>query len=64
MINVCEMKYSETEFTPEHLLEAALSDKKRAGKLTTIVVPEAVGHCVLKEVDDDRMLEVFKAGWR
>ena len=51
-----------TGFTPEQLLEAALSDKKRSGKMTSIVVPEAVGCCVLKNVDDELLLEVFKAG--
>lgn len=53
-----------TEYTPEQLLEAALSDKKRAGKMTSIVVPEMVGRCVLKDVDDAQLLEVFRAGWR
>ena len=32
--------------------------------MTTIVVPEAVGHCVLKEVDDACLLEVFRQGRR
>ena len=54
----------ETDFTPEQLLEAALSDKKRSGNQTTIVVPEAVGRCVLRDVDDAQLLEVFNAGWR
>ncbi len=54
----------ETEYMPEQLQEAALSDKKRAGKMTVIVVPEAVGHCVLKEADDALLLEVFRQGRR
>lgn len=53
-----------TGFTPEQLLDAALSDKKRAGKMTTIVVPMAIGHCILKNVDDEQLLEVFSAGWK
>ena len=53
-----------TGFTPEQLLDAALSDKKRSGKMTSIVIPEAVGRCVLKNVDDGQLLEVFKAGMR
>ena len=53
-----------TDFSPEQLLDAALSDKKRSGKKTSIVVPEAIGHCVLKDVDDEQLLEVFKAGMR
>ncbi len=53
-----------TDFSPEELLEAALSDKKRSGRMTTIVVPEEIGRCVLKDVDDAQLLEVFRAGWR
>lgn len=49
-------------FTPDELLKAALSDKKRAGKMTTIVVPQSIGCCILKDVDDDQLLEVFRAG--
>ena len=51
-----------TGFTPDELLEAALSDKKRSGKMTSIVVPEAIGRCVLKDADDGLLLDVFKAG--
>ena len=51
-----------TEFTPEQLLEAALSDKKRTGKTTAIVVPEAIGHCIIKDVTDEQLLQVFIEG--
>ena len=53
-----------TDFEPEELLEAALSDKKRSGKLITIIMPEAIGHCVMREVTREQLLEVFTAGWR
>ena len=53
-----------TDFEPEQLLEAALSDKKRSGKLITIIMPEAIGHCVMREVTREQLLEVFTAGWR
>ena len=54
----------ETAYTPEELLNAALSDKKRSGNTTTLIVPERIGHCVMKEVDDAELLAVFRAGWR
>lgn len=53
-----------TDFEPEELLEAALTDKKRSGKLITIIMPEAIGHCVMREVTRDQLLEIFTAGWR
>ena len=53
-----------TDFPPEELLEAALSDKKRSGKLITIIMPEAIGHCAMREVTREQLLEVFTAGWR
>ena len=53
----------ETSFTPEQLLEAALSDKKRAGNMTSVIIPEALGRCVIENVTDDHLLEIFKAGW-
>ena len=53
-----------TDFEPEELLEAALSDKKRTGKLITIIMPDAIGHCVMREVTREQLLEVFTAGWR
>ncbi len=51
-----------TDFSPEQLLDAALSDKKRAGKMTTVIIPESIGHCVMREVSDTQLLEVFTAG--
>ena len=53
-----------TDFEPEELLEAALTDKKRSGKLITIIMPEAIGHCVMREVTREQLLEIFTAGWR
>ena len=53
-----------TDYEPEELLEAALADKKRSGKLITIIMPDAIGHCVMREVTKEQLLEVFTAGWR
>lgn len=53
-----------TDFEPKELLEAALSDKKRSGKLTTIIMPEAIGHCTMREVTSEQLLDIFEAGWR
>ncbi|NLI52973.1 MAG: 3-dehydroquinate synthase [Clostridiales bacterium] len=51
-----------TEFSPEALAEAALSDKKRAGGSITLVVPHRIGDCSLIDLPVERLAEVFRAG--
>ena len=51
-----------TEFSPEALAEAALSDKKRAGGNITLVIPKKIGDCALMELPVDRLIDVFRAG--
>lgn len=51
-----------TDFSPEALAEAALSDKKRAGGAITLVVPEKIGRCVLKKLPVAELLPVIRAG--
>ncbi len=51
-----------TEYSPEALAQAALSDKKRAGGQITLVVPRAIGVCYLKELPIDQLVDVFRAG--
>ena len=40
---------TETNFTTAELAEAALSDKKRGGGSITLIVPEKIGSCTLRE---------------
>ena len=40
---------TETDFTAAALAQAALSDKKRSGGTITLVVPEKIGVCTLRE---------------
>lgn len=51
-----------TKFSPEALANAALSDKKRAGTQMMLVVPRAIGTCVLKEIPVEQLAGVFRAG--
>ncbi len=51
-----------TEFSPDALANAALSDKKRAGDSITLVVPQKIGDCVLKELPVEQLEQVFRAG--
>lgn len=49
-----------TDFSPEILFEAALSDKKRAGNKITLVLPGCIGHCELYPVPIERFAEWMK----
>lgn len=51
-----------TEFSPEALANAALSDKKRAGGEITLVVPRRIGECSLLDVPVGQLTEIFRAG--
>ena len=51
-----------TEFTPEALAQAALSDKKRAGGRITLVVPKSIGDCMLVDYPVEQLVDVFRAG--
>ena len=52
-----------TEYSPEALAEAALSDKKRAGDSITIVVPREIGVCELMKIPVSELLFVIGTGW-
>ncbi|MEA4891851.1 MAG: 3-dehydroquinate synthase [Peptococcaceae bacterium] len=52
----------ETEYESEALAWAALADKKRRGDSITLIVPEALGRCVLKEIPVGDLASVIRAG--
>ena len=51
-----------TDFSPEELANAALSDKKRAGGQMTLVVPRGIGDCALMDLPVEQLERVFRAG--
>lgn len=51
-----------TEFPPQELAARALSDKKRAGDTLTLVVPRAIGTCVLQKIPVHELAAIIKAG--
>lgn len=51
-----------TNFTPEALALAALSDKKRTGDFITIIVSKRIGHCELKKLPVTELLPLIRAG--
>ncbi len=53
---------TETEYSAEQLLERALSDKKRDGGSITLVIPKALGDCVLHKINTDALLPFIEKG--
>ena len=51
-----------TDFTPQELAQAALSDKKRQGDTLTLVIPTAVGKCELCRLPVSELESVMEAG--
>jgi len=50
----------ETEFSPEQLIDAALSDKKRTGGSITLVLPDTYGTCILKKMQIEEIVPYFQ----
>ncbi|MCR4682360.1 MAG: 3-dehydroquinate synthase [Clostridiales bacterium] len=56
---------ADTDYTAASLAAAAMSDKKRSGDRLTLVIPERIGRCVLKEIpagELERIIELGKRG--
>jgi len=51
-----------TTITPEELLHAALSDKKRHGEMIDLIIPNQIGDCAITSVSIDQMTEIIRAG--
>lgn len=52
----------QTSCTAQELFMSALSDKKRAGGTVTLVVPEQIGHCILKPTPVEELKDFIEAG--
>jgi len=53
---------TKTEYAPQTLYDAMLSDKKRKGNTVTLVVPETIGKCVLYPLPVPDLLPFLKKG--
>lgn len=49
-------------YTADLLLPWCMSDKKKAGGSLTLVVPEEIGHCVLKKIPASEVLSFLECG--
>ncbi len=52
----------ECSFSAQELFDVTLNDKKRTGGSINLVIPETVGHCVLKKAAVDEVLDFIKSG--
>ncbi len=55
---------TETSFSPEEILEAALKDKKRTGGTMTLVIPSGLGQCTLYEILVSELEDFIREGLR
>jgi 3-dehydroquinate synthase len=53
-----------TDIPAEKLIEASLSDKKRRNQNITLIVPEKIGKCVLKNFSMEEAAAFFKLGMK
>ena len=51
-----------TDFSARDLARACLSDKKRSGDFVTLIVPEEIGRCALRDTRFDELERVIAAG--
>lgn len=52
-----------TQFPPEVLLEAMVSDKKRCADHLNLIIPKAIGSCALVPTAIDSLPQLLKAGY-
>ena len=51
-----------TEYSPEELLLASRMDKKSQGNEISVIIPEKIGHCVIRSIDFDVLSTIYEAG--
>lgn len=49
-------------YSAEELADAALNDKKRKGDSITLVLPEAIGRCILHKISVSELEDAFRRG--
>ena len=48
-----------TDFTSAQLMPYLLGDKKRSGNKLTLVIPETIGHCILKTIAVEELRDIL-----
>ena len=50
------------KFSAQELFDVTLSDKKRSGQFTTLVIPDEIGNCILKKVESEKIFDIIQKG--
>ena len=50
------------DFSAQELFDVTLSDKKRSGQFTTLVIPDEIGNCILKKVESEKIFDIIQKG--
>ena len=53
---------TKTGYTAQQLFDSALSDKKRSGDTVNLIVPEAIGACLIRPTPIDELKSFIEAG--
>ena len=53
---------AETQYTPEDLYQHALSDKKRSAGTVNLIVPTAIGNCIILPTEITKLQSFIEAG--
>ena len=51
-----------TNCSAEMLFQSALSDKKRAGDIVNLIIPQSIGNCIIQPTQVTELLSFIKAG--
>ena len=52
----------QTQYTAEALLPYLLSDKKRSGGTVNLILPEAIGRCIVSPTPVSQLQSILQAG--
>jgi len=51
-----------TAYTADQLFKCALSDKKRAGSMVNLILPRAIGECIIQSTPVEQLQSLIEAG--
>lgn len=54
---------TQTNFDAQTLYECMLKDKKRSGAYLNLIIPQAIGSCIIQKTPIDQLMAIIKAGY-
>ncbi len=61
VLNLFKLPVS-TNYTASQLYSSALSDKKRNGAIVNLILPEAIGNCIISPTPTEKLQSIIEAG--